>query len=180
MAVIPISRRGRSDMAVVPPCRSVRSRMALVPLSRSVRSRMTMARLRLVLMNRRSLDMRWCRGARWRRESRIRHWGNPLADEFFDSAHHIAVFACDKRYRITCCPGSCGPADPMEVILGIPRYVIINDMRNAVDINAAGGDVRRHEHAVFPLSEPLKSLHPLRLRPIGVNCRGGDSASLEA
>jgi len=68
----------------------------------------------------------------------------------------------------------------MQVIFGIPRDIIIDDVRNPVDIDAAGGDISCHQNAVFTLTESFKGLHPLRLCPIGMDCGRVDSASLEA
>src|SRR4029077_10551664 len=43
--------------------------------------------------------------------------------------------------------GSGGPPDPMDIALRHVRDLEIDDMGDAVDIDAPGGDVGRHQHA---------------------------------
>ena len=40
-----------------------------------------------------------------------------------------------------------GAADAMDVILRVHREIVVHHVRDAVHVNAARGDVRRHEHA---------------------------------
>ena len=41
--------------------------------------------------------------------------------------------------------GACGAARAVQVILGVGREVEVNDARDVVDVDAAGGDVGRDE-----------------------------------
>ena len=47
------------------------------------------------------------------------------------------------------CPA--GAADAVDVVLGDHRQLVVDDVRQGVDVQAAGGDVGRHEDGHLPL-----------------------------
>jgi hypothetical protein len=49
--------------------------------------------------------------------------------------------------------GSTRTADTMGEILGNLRKIVVYDMRNVVDVNAARGDIGCHHHAILALLE---------------------------
>ena len=72
-----------------------------------------------------------------------------------------------------------GPPDPMDVILGVHRKIVIHDMRNSVHVDPARRDVCGHEHPNGPGFEILQSAEPLILRAVGMDRSRLDSAALE-
>ena len=64
------------------------------------------------------------------------------------------IFIRDEADRISDGIRAARAADAMDVILHMHRKIVIHHVRNAVHIDAAGGDVGRHEHphgAVFEI-----------------------------
>ena len=49
-----------------------------------------------------------------------------------------------------------GPADAVDVVLGHVRQVEVHDVADVGDVDAAGGDVGRDEHAVGAVLEPVE------------------------
>jgi hypothetical protein len=54
-----------------------------------------------------------------------------------------------RRYERDCVPGRLGSGrspDPVHVVLGHVRHVEIDHMRDAIHVDPARRDIRRHEH----------------------------------
>ena len=49
--------------------------------------------------------------------------------------------------------GAAGAADPVDVVLGDFRQLVVHDVRQLVDVEPARGDVGRDEHAHRPCLE---------------------------
>ena len=64
-----------------------------------------------------------------------------------------------------------GAADAVDVVLGDVRQVEVHDVTDVGDVDAAGGDVGRDEHAVGAVLEPVERHPPLRRRAVGVDPR---------
>ena len=62
------------------------------------------------------------------------------------------------------------PSDAMDVILRVHREIVVHHVRDAVHVNAARRDVRRHEHAHRTGLEILQRLEALVLRAVGGGC----------
>ena len=71
------------------------------------------------------------------------------------------IITGNEGYRIACCTCPSRATDPVDVILGILWNVIVDDMRDAIDVNPAGSDIRGNQHPVVPQLEPIES--PLAL-----------------
>ena len=41
------------------------------------------------------------------------------------------------------------PADPVDIILGMLGYVVVNDMGDACDVEPASSNIGRHKNGVF-------------------------------
>ena len=54
--------------------------------------------------------------------------------------------------------GAPGAADAMHVIFRVVRKIVVDDELDTFYINAARGDVRRHEHAIFAILEIHRAL----------------------
>ena len=69
---------------------------------------------------------------------------------------------------MACGAGASGPADAMNVILGIVRKVIINDQFDPLHIDAPRGDIRGNKYAIFAVAESLERVAALAKRAVGV------------
>ena len=84
--------------------------------------------------------------------------------------------------RLTASPGrarATRPADAVDVVLGVPRELVVDDVRQGVDVQAAGGHVGRHEAPDLAVLERFERLRPVRLRAIGVDRRRGDAVAVQ-
>ena len=66
-------------------------------------------------------------------------------------------------------PARPGPPDPVDVVLRVPRQLEVDDDRQVLDVEAAGGDVGRDEDPDLAGLEALERPRPLRLRAVGVD-----------
>src|SRR5207253_9781548 len=69
----------------------------------------------------------------------------PLSREPLDLAEHSPLFAVAERGGNSFSAGAARAADPVDGNLGRQGQVEIDDVRNAVDIEPAGGDVGGHQ-----------------------------------
>ena len=74
-------------------------------------------------------------------------------------------------------PGARRAADAVHVVLGVARDVVVDDVRDALDVDAAGDDVGRDEHLDSPVLEALERVLALRLGAVAVD-RGARDAPL--
>ena len=65
--------------------------------------------------------------------------------------------------------GPTGPADPMDVVLRVPRELEVDDDRQVLDIETAGRDVRGDEDPDIAGLETLERPCPLGLRAIAMD-----------
>jgi len=68
---------------------------------------------------------------------------NGHANEFLDIAHESHLFAVTQRNGNPFRTGARGAPDPMHIGFGHVRNIEIHHVADAVDINAASGNVRR-------------------------------------
>ena len=68
--------------------------------------------------------------------------GHGLVEKAFDAAQQRAVLGTAERNRVAVHSRARGAADAMYVSLSFHREVIINHMRDVIDIETACGDVR--------------------------------------
>ena len=73
--------------------------------------------------------------------------------------------------------GASGAADAMDKVLGHLGKIEVDDMRHVGYVDAAGGYVCRHEHAVAALGEAAQRGVALGLRTVAVNLRCRVSAA---
>jgi len=100
-------------------------------------------------------------------------------DRVFDIAKTFVLLGGEQRESGAALARAGRTADAVDVVLGRAGNVIVDDMGNAVDVNAASHDVRRHEHARVTALEALEGLLALGLRAIAVNRRAADTAAVE-
>ena len=64
------------------------------------------------------------------------------------------VFArLDERDRRALAAGATGPADPVDIRVGVGRHVEVDDVRDVLDVEAAGRDVRGDEDVQVAVAE---------------------------
>ena len=63
----------------------------------------------------------------------------------------------------------------MDEVFGNLRQIVIHDVRDAVDVNAAGGYVGGDQHAVIALLESGQGLVALALGAVAMDARGVDA-----
>jgi hypothetical protein len=69
------------------------------------------------------------------------------ADKSFQRAQRGMILRSREAERFTDRHRPPRPSNPMDVILRVFGKVIVHHVRDAVDVNAARRNVRRHEHA---------------------------------
>ena len=84
-------------------------------------------------------------------------------NEFFQRAQFVLVFGSDKTDGIPDGIGAASAANAMDVIFSVHREIIIHDVRDAVHVNAASGDVRGNEDTYHAGFEILQGAQPLVL-----------------
>ncbi len=82
----------------------------------------------------------------------------------------------DRDARVA---GARGAADAMHVALGNVRQVVVDHVTDAVDVDAAGGDVGGDQHAHLAFAEVGEHALALILRLVAVDRLGGDARGLE-
>src|SRR6185295_3607889 len=92
-----------------------------------------------------------------------------LADRALDRRELRPFVVADESERFAHRSGPGRPADAMDVILGDVRDVQVDHVGQQFDVDAAGSDVGRDQHAIFPFLEAGEGERPLRLAPVAVN-----------
>src|SRR5436190_1270041 len=72
-----------------------------------------------------------------------------------------------------------GPADAVDVGLRLVRYIVIHDVRDAVDVDPARGDIGRDQHRNLVGLEVVQSTLPGVLALIAVDRFGADAARVQ-
>jgi hypothetical protein len=98
--------------------------------------------------------------------------GQGFAQGFLDDAESGTVFGRHKRDGIAVRVGARRTADTVNVIVGRVWNVEVDDMRDALNIQPARGDIRRDQHGVTSLTEPVDGLLALPLRAAAVDGLG--------
>ena len=75
--------------------------------------------------------------------------------------------------------GAAGPADAVDVVLRVPRQLEVDDDRQVLDVEAAGGHVGRDEDPDVARLEALQRARPLGLRPVAVDGHRVEALAIE-
>jgi hypothetical protein len=132
-------------------------------------SAVTVARLRLALG----------RALRRAVEGVIVDDGQRLARQLLDIAQQRFLGRVAEGQRDAVAAGARSAADAMHVGLGHFRDLEIDHMRDAVDIDAARGDIRRHQHAGIAVAEIVERALARVLRFIAVDRLRVDADALD-
>ena len=89
---------------------------------------------------------------------------NRLKQEHFLRSH--------KGDGMTTLAGPAGTPDPMHIIFGHVRQIEIDHVGKLLDIDAAGSDVRGHQHADTSIFEPLQRSGTSPLALVAMNGSG--------
>ena len=98
---------------------------------------------------------------------------NFLPNKSFDRLQSRNFFAVHQREGVADILRTAGAADPMHVIFRVLRDIVIDDVTDTRDVEAARGDVGRDHHFVFAALKTFQRLDPFTLRSIGVQDRDG-------
>src|SRR5580704_13074852 len=93
---------------------------------------------------------------------------NRHADKLLDVAQECPLLGITERDRDTAGTGARGAADTMHIGLRHVRQIEIHHMTNAIDIDAARGDIRRHEGFDLAVAESGEHALTLTLRLVAV------------
>ena len=91
-----------------------------------------------------------------------------LSGGLFDRFEHGAFPAVDEENGLAASPGSAGSADAVDIGLAIKRNIVIDDMADALDVKAAGGDIGCHENVDFFGLQLIDGSQPLALLDITI------------
>ena len=95
----------------------------------------------------------------------------------FNIAEKSPLFTIAERDRNAIGTRTCGATNPVDIGFRDVRQVVIDDMRNRIDIDAAGRDIRRYEKTAMSALEIEQSAFARILAFVAVNgsCRNARS-----
>src|ERR1041385_5775688 len=91
------------------------------------------------------------------------------SDQSLDCFHRQLIDRRNDRDRFTLFPRSARAPYAMHVIFGNVRHVVVDDVRNCLDIKSTRRDVRSYEHACVAVAKLAQRGFTLRLTAIRVN-----------
>ena len=100
--------------------------------------------------------------------------GNWLANQVLNITQLFSLTRGTKRDGISLSARASRPSDAVNVSLRLIRKVVVDDMRDAIHIDAARRDVRGDEYAHFPRAQSLQRRSARALALIAVNRRRFD------
>ncbi len=92
-----------------------------------------------------------------------------LTDDLLQATKLTEIFAGDESDRDAGGKRAPRPTDTVDVIFQLVRKVEIDDVRDAVDVDTARGDVGRNQDPDFAVLESLQGTLTLALGAIGVD-----------
>src|SRR6185295_12569452 len=102
-----------------------------------------------------------------------------LAGEALDRAQVGALLVVAEGQRDPAGAGAAGAADAVDVALGLVGDVQVDDVGDAVDVDAAGGDVGGHQDADAAVLEALEGLLAGALGLVAVDGGGAEARPLQ-
>ncbi len=102
--------------------------------------------------------------------------GQRLADEVLDLLEQAALTRRDHRDGNAGLPGAAGAPDAMDINFRVVGQVVVEDVGNVVNVEAASGHVRRHQHLDLVLAEPVEGPFAGFLAQVAVQRFGGEAA----
>ena len=102
--------------------------------------------------------------------------GQRLAGGLLDRLEQVALARRHERDRVAAAAGAAGAADAVHVGLGVGRDVVVDDVADPLDVEAAGGDVGGDEDVELAGLELVDGALALRLGDVAVDRRRGEAA----
>ena len=102
-------------------------------------------------------------------EARNHDLRNLALDQAFDVAQQLVLVDAHQRQRLALGAGAAGAADAVHVVFRHVGQLVVHHVRQLVDVDAARGDVGRHQH---PHCAVLEVGQRLGARAPGSCCRG--------
>ena len=96
-----------------------------------------------------------------------------------DVAQHVALARRDEQDRLAVAPGTPGAADAVHVGLGVVGHVVVDDVADALHVEAARRDVGRHQDVELAALEAHHGPLAVLLLHVAVECRDREAACLE-
>jgi hypothetical protein len=136
-----------------------------------------------ILLTRLASGSRLCHRAFLLRTSlvadRRRHDGQAAAGQFLDIAEVFPLVGRTECNRDAARASSCRAADSMHVALRNVRQLVVDDMRDLVDVDAARGDIGRDQNARESLAEAVERGLTLTLALVAMDREHTNAAMLE-
>ena len=112
-------------------------------------------------------------------DARQLHLGELLARGALDGADEAALAGRDEADRVARASGAAGAADAVHVRLGVGGDVEVHDVRDALDVEAAGGDIRGDQDVELARLELVDGALALHLGDVAVDRGRGVAAGAE-
>ena len=97
-----------------------------------------------------------------------------LAHDLFEGTHHILIVRGDQGEGVAGTLSAAGAPDAMDIIIGSGRHVVVDDMRDAFHVQAAGGDVGGDHNLVMAALETGQCRLALSLGAVAVQAGGAE------
>ena len=111
--------------------------------------------------------------------TRDRHLGHRLLELALEPAELVLVAARDERDRATFTASARRAADAVDVGLGVVWHVVVDDVRDVVDVDAASSDVCRDDDVDLAIRQALDDCLAGGLAQVAVDRVGGEAARVE-
>ncbi len=104
---------------------------------------------------------------------------NGFAQQLFNGMQVFAFFRTDQRDGFTTATGTTGAANAMNIVFGHRRQVIVDHVRQVINVQSARSDVGGHQYAYLIALELMQRLGARTLRFIAVDGGGGEAFAIE-
>ena len=109
-------------------------------------------------------------------------WSDPFdgqAGQLLNSGQRAIVGRRDHHQSGSSSAGASGPADAMDIVLGVMRHVKIENVAHVRDVEAAGRHVAGDEQLHLVGTEALQRLHARALIHVAMQRRDAEAVSLQ-
>ena len=102
-----------------------------------------------------------------------------MSDHAFNGAHHGDFVGRHEGHGVTGRSSPTGAADAVHIVFSLLRHVVVDDVRDAVDVQTALRDISCDQHADASVTKAFECLDALRLRLVGVHGGGSNLVLFE-